>query len=562
MYFSHAIELEKDNYTLYSSRSAAYLKQGDPDRALIDANVCIRLKPLYDKGYGRKGAALHYLKKYDHAIAVYKEGLKVAPAAEHLTLGLAAAKRAKLDSSEAQKAARKMSATRRASISKAKKKKKCGNVSSYVQQTRMELELQKAAIEAQLKLIDELATMTDEEKLDLLFNSIDRDGDGTVDANELACALRKRNAEMSFSSSLENAIKTVACFDKDGDAKLDITEFSDFVDAMLVQLKLEFNEFAEFLVLQILFSEESPEEELAVELAKPDLSKEVRKHEALLDILEDKRMVQLFQLFDKDGSGELSFKEVAVGLYQLTQNMDESAKTTTDLLLMIGDDDKRTLKYEQFGRLIMGIVAAKGSTFDEIADDLTLAMTKHDTITKKDLAKLQVADTEYEQVAREIGKTSETGDKFIDPLGYRRLQKLFDLWDVDGDGTITHSELVVGLRKFQKAAGVVDDAEQHAKAMLKFDTNGDRRLNRQEFARAIVGYAKVSNVAVHDLIDFMVVTSVLHEDESVGYQKAYRQSFADEKSTNSKAVSTKCYEAEVTEAADPSDYSETEEFWD
>ena len=43
----------------YSNRSAAYLKTGDYERALADANMCIKLKKDYNKGYLRKGNAYH-----------------------------------------------------------------------------------------------------------------------------------------------------------------------------------------------------------------------------------------------------------------------------------------------------------------------------------------------------------------------------------------------------------------------------------------------------------------------------------------------------------------------
>ena len=57
--------------------------------------------------------------------------------------------------------------------------------------------------------------MRDEKKIALLFEMIDRDGGGTVDAEELATAMRQ-NDELSFSDSIEKAIDMVATFDTDG----------------------------------------------------------------------------------------------------------------------------------------------------------------------------------------------------------------------------------------------------------------------------------------------------------------------------------------------------------
>ena len=76
------------NHVYFSNRSAAYLKKGDANNALEDANSCIGLKPDFPKGYSRKGAALHALKRYNDSIAAYKEGLERFPNDAGLKKGL------------------------------------------------------------------------------------------------------------------------------------------------------------------------------------------------------------------------------------------------------------------------------------------------------------------------------------------------------------------------------------------------------------------------------------------------------------------------------------------
>jgi stress-induced-phosphoprotein 1 len=71
--------LDGSNHLLYSNRSAAYLKKGDGPNALEDANACIALNPQFAKGYSRKGAALHALKRYNDSIVAYQEGLTKFP---------------------------------------------------------------------------------------------------------------------------------------------------------------------------------------------------------------------------------------------------------------------------------------------------------------------------------------------------------------------------------------------------------------------------------------------------------------------------------------------------
>mmetsp|Transcript_6163 Transcript_6163/g.11020 ORF Transcript_6163/g.11020 Transcript_6163/m.11020 type:complete len:587 (+) Transcript_6163:63-1823(+) len=73
--YTKAIDADGTNHVYYSNRSAAYLKKGDGNNALEDAMSTIGVNPEFSKGYSRKGAALHSLKRYNDAIAAYEEGL-------------------------------------------------------------------------------------------------------------------------------------------------------------------------------------------------------------------------------------------------------------------------------------------------------------------------------------------------------------------------------------------------------------------------------------------------------------------------------------------------------
>jgi len=93
--YTEAIRLDGANHVYFSNRSAAYLKKGDANNALEDAISCLGLNPQFSKGYSRKGAALHSLKRYNDAIAVYQEGLKKFPNDVALTKGLSEVNREK-----------------------------------------------------------------------------------------------------------------------------------------------------------------------------------------------------------------------------------------------------------------------------------------------------------------------------------------------------------------------------------------------------------------------------------------------------------------------------------
>lgn len=281
---------------------------------------------------------------------------------------------------------------------------------------------------------------------------------------------------------------------------------------MVTDMKTTIDEFCEFLVYQILFSDDDDEkEEENVDLDQ--LKEEVKERGQLLDALSDPHMMSLFVLFDRDGDSAVDFKEVACGLYHLTKSMEESARATTGLLLMMDKDDKRVLVYEQFAKLILAIAAAAHTTFDEVADDLTLAMTAEgaDELDPEIIRELTIADEEYAR-ARDAERAEKEQAKVLDALSYGRTLRLFDLWDTDRSGTLSFEELYAGLKRYQAAANNStdeEDIEAITEALMAQDSDGNMELDREEFAAAIVNYADAMNTDLHQLIDFMCVVTAL-----------------------------------------------------
>jgi stress-induced-phosphoprotein 1 len=87
-HYSKAINADGANHVYFSNRSAAYLSKGDAHNALEDAKSCLGLNPQFAKGYSRKGAALHALKRYNDSIAAYNAGLEKFPMDAGLQKGL------------------------------------------------------------------------------------------------------------------------------------------------------------------------------------------------------------------------------------------------------------------------------------------------------------------------------------------------------------------------------------------------------------------------------------------------------------------------------------------
>jgi Ca2+-binding EF-hand superfamily protein len=633
-FYSLAIEKDRSSHLLYSNRAASYLKLGDYKLALKDADKVIELDPWFSKGYGRKGAALHAMKQYDAAIKVYTEGLKHLPKEDHLIKGLASCKKARVN-------VRMTKTVRKASVTSIRQERGsqrtigAPTVSLFLEATRKDLELQLQALQAKLELTKELGNLNDEQKADLCFTLIDKDGDGTIDFAELASALRLRNAGLSVAESFDSAITTMKQFDQDGNSRLDAQEFYGFLDGTSKQLNVRFNEFCEFLVLQILSKPKQPPVPAAsattstnatvtasgitgsttytmsssqppqttgavaeparrkkprrkqrpasnrkasvssistmtmsiqsealsvvsysnVETRPPKMPMRAKSDELdplspseefvdetvnedddeesieeadgeLFDILMNPQLGDLFQLYSSNttdgGKAAIPFKEVALAVYQLSQDVDETARTAIKLLLMMDLANERLLDYSAFGRFMLAIVAAASSIFNEIAEDLLLIA--ENPADESQLQELVVQPEVYEAaIAFRHQILNEDGEDIqIDTLSYARLQKLFDLWDEDGDSGICHKELVAELKRFQCAAEIKGDAEQVAQEILtKFDKDGDQELQLKEFVRAMVHYAKAIGVDIHDLIDFMTMTSQLSYVAALRYQSAF-----------------------------------------
>ena len=96
----------------------------------------------------------------------------------------------------------------------------------------------------------------------------------------------------------------------------------------------------------------------------------------------------------------------------------------------------------------------------------------------------------------------------MDIIQYRKMERLFILWDTDNDMSISVAELALGMRKFHEQKDIDETVEDSISSMITFDANHDGRLNKPEFAHFIEQLAIASDVEMNELLDFMVVTSV------------------------------------------------------
>jgi stress-induced-phosphoprotein 1 len=78
-YYSEAIKLDPNDHVLYSNRSVCYYNMKKFDKALEDADACIKIKTDFGRGYLRKGNAEIKLDKIKEAVETFKKGLQYDP---------------------------------------------------------------------------------------------------------------------------------------------------------------------------------------------------------------------------------------------------------------------------------------------------------------------------------------------------------------------------------------------------------------------------------------------------------------------------------------------------
>jgi stress-induced-phosphoprotein 1 len=98
-FYTDAIDMDEDNFTLYSNRSGSYCAAGKYNLAEADARKVIQLKPDWVRGYTRLGAALTGQDKWQDAVTTYEKAHELDPSNQNITEDLENARK-HLQSSE------------------------------------------------------------------------------------------------------------------------------------------------------------------------------------------------------------------------------------------------------------------------------------------------------------------------------------------------------------------------------------------------------------------------------------------------------------------------------
>lgn len=79
VHYTSCLQLDSNNHVAYANRSACFLKLGEHERALADAQRCVKIEPGFVKGRFRIGLALHALGRFAEAAAALAEAETLDP---------------------------------------------------------------------------------------------------------------------------------------------------------------------------------------------------------------------------------------------------------------------------------------------------------------------------------------------------------------------------------------------------------------------------------------------------------------------------------------------------
>lgn len=464
------------------------------------------------------------------------------------------------------------------------------DATEYINRGKDALQFQMIAIQAQLKLLEDLETLSDDEKLDTVFQLLDKNSRASnmlfnahVEANDsgsvtttshmhhnqhgsnkgmirvehLTHGFRKVTGQDAFAAKMDSAMEKVSNFETEGNGLLTFDSFQKYIQIIAETIGCTTYEVLEMIVMNVLFSP-------SLMLASV---KDVQCHDVLQDIVDDintelttdkvavrqklddhvkfQRMQALFDIFDYAHDGKIHFKEVVLGMYKLTRGDVQGTANAAMTALMTcgGTDDVRSMDFEQFTRFIENVLATSPSlTLDQLADMVTIDVAKKDSdlMTPDQISELFAMDTCLKEV---LYITEDAEDWQIEAacdedICFGKASRLFELWDLDHDGFINFHDLALGLRKLEETTKMTKTMEEAEKIMKHFNVSNDNKLSDKEFFYFLTQLAAKTEYGLSEMIDNMIVAFALRENSANDVKCADAFAYAMDGSNRSVDVQT------------------------
>ena len=332
----------------------------------------------------------------------------------------------------------------------------------------------------------------EESDLASIFESFDTDGDGTLSRKELVLGLRDFGIRMSKAEAKE----LMSALDADGDGTIEWEEFAEVIIQAHNAAKAEreaaatreSEAAAQLAALQE--AEAARDREAAAHRRKQNLLTAAQQVAAKFEgqIMEEMArrqqegeegdLASIFESFDTDEDGTLSRKELIIGLRDFGIRM--SKTDTQELMSLLDADDDGTIEWKEFVEVIKEAhKQAKLVKQAELARQKAEAARHKASALHKKKAKgrsaAQKVAAKFEgQIMAEMARRKQEGEE-------SDLASIFESFDLDGDGTLSRKELMIGLREFGISMSKTDAQE----LMSLLDADEDGTIEWEEFVEVI-----------------------------------------------------------------------------
>eukprot|EP00186_Timspurckia_oligopyrenoides_P003474 CAMPEP_0182444172 /NCGR_PEP_ID=MMETSP1172-20130603/2709_1 /TAXON_ID=708627 /ORGANISM="Timspurckia oligopyrenoides, Strain CCMP3278" /LENGTH=462 /DNA_ID=CAMNT_0024639681 /DNA_START=61 /DNA_END=1449 /DNA_ORIENTATION=- len=226
-----------------------------------------------------------------------------------------------------------------------------------------------------------------------LFKAFDTDSDLQVNFKELALGLEKFRSESedSFEESVDMALTALLVFDENSSRTLSYVQFARFLLTFCAAIGSSFEEIgAKLLEMELTPGSDGGELRSKKSAALNEIMREVANADRMIQTVYDARCEALFEMFDRDGSGDVDFKELALGLrlFNPSEGLEGAAMAASVMLLSFDEDDDQKLDRVEFANFLNNFCETLGADFDELADFLVVACLTADDSNDRDVAVL------------------------------------------------------------------------------------------------------------------------------------------------------------------------------
>ena len=299
-----------------------------------------------------------------------------------------------------------------------------------------------------------------EKEVPALFAKYDGSGNGLISRHEISVGVRKITSDDAIygSHSIKNLsyAEIMTIFDEndtDENGELELAEFTNFLSSFSLACGIPLKEAVSYLI------------------------RDADSFQEIDPVLEGRKMVPyLFSIFDADHSGTINKHELVDHMGDLVKELglDITLSDIWNMFSTVNNDLSHDIDRHEFALFLSEFARAGNVGVEEI--------------------------TFYLSKVHRKGKSNHVVHDSLG--GWGDMEKLFNLWDTDGDGHIDRRELFTRLSSIRKEHNLT--CVELLQIMHGVDENDDDELDRHEFAALLSKFAKRAGIRLEEVIHHLM----------------------------------------------------------